>query len=1119
MPSLDRSLRKDLENAVKKARRVAETGARQAIEQLGVSRSEPWSSMSPSDRQLRNRLRAHGRQLGDRRDDKSGAQATDRLVSECAYEHWHRLLFARFLAENELLIEPGSGMPMSLDECKELAREQGADWLALASEFAEKMLPQIFRAGDPALEVTLPPERRQELEAILESLPPAVFTADDSLGWVYQFWQAERKDEVNASEKKIGADELPAVTQLFTEDYMVLFLLHNTLGAWWARKVLQNRPDLAVSATTEEQLRSACALPGLNWEFLRFTKHEGVWRPAAGDFASWPTAAKNITVLDPCMGSGHFLVFALRILVALRAQEESLSVEAATHAVLKENLFGLELDPRCTQIAAFNLAFTAWRMIGHRALPRLNLASSGLGVNAREADWIALAGGDVRAEGAMRKLYGLFQQAPTLGSLIEPARVGGELFVSGYVAARPLLGAALAKETRDEVSQELAVAGQGVAAAADLLVRSFTLVVTNVPYLGRGKQDDVLRDYCERLHADAKTDLATCFVDRTLSFCTPGGTIALVTPQNWLFLAAYTDFRTRLLQRERWNSVARLGPRAFETISGEVVNVALFVASREVGHETPFAGIDVSSCGSALDKANALRSGELRPTTQAEQLRNADAAIIVGEERAGRPLREVAKCWQGIVTGDDNRFVFQFWEFPCKTPEWEWLQMPPQETVLHTGREAVIRWEQGRGDLHINSSAHNFPSRQMLGRPGIAMQRMKQLNATLFTGEVFGDHVAPIVPDDPLLVPALWCFCSSPEYREALREYDSTLKAAVGAFLKVSFDRERWTKEAAARYPNGLPAVGSADPTQWVFGGGAVGAAALQVAVATLVGFRWPSHVPAGAQHADDDGIVCVPPLRGELPAPDGLQSILLTQLPQGVGPAKVLADAGHGSGTLESWLRDTFSEQHCEIFHHRPFVWQVWDGLKNGFSALVNYHRLAAPHGEARRMLEKLIYTYLGDWIDRQRADQRSGVEGADARVAAAEHLKKELERILEGEPPYDIFVRWKPLHEQPIGWEPDLNDGVRVNIRPFMTAKPLNARGRNACILRVPPKITWHKDRGKEPSRSKTDFPWFWGWDGQCSNFLGGGKFDGNRWNDLHYTRAVKLAARDRAGRGGKS
>ena len=122
MASLDRTLRKQLENKVKDARRVAEVGARQSIEQLAVHHHEPWGTLSPDQRKLRNRLRAHGRQLGDRLDERKGTQPIERLVGECAYEHWHRLLFARFLAENDLLVEPQSGMALSLDECRELAR-------------------------------------------------------------------------------------------------------------------------------------------------------------------------------------------------------------------------------------------------------------------------------------------------------------------------------------------------------------------------------------------------------------------------------------------------------------------------------------------------------------------------------------------------------------------------------------------------------------------------------------------------------------------------------------------------------------------------------------------------------------------------------------------------------------------------------------------------------------------------------------------------------------------------------------------------------------------------------------------------------------------------------------
>jgi hypothetical protein len=210
--------------------------------------------------------------------------------------------------------------------------------------------------------------------------------------------------------------------------------------------------------------------------------------------------------------------------------------------------------------------------------------------------------------------------------------------------------------------------------------------------------------------------------------------------------------------------------------------------------------------------------------------------------------------------------------------------------------------------------------------------------------------------------------------------------------------------------------------------------------------------------------------------------------------------------------LFDHFFEEHCELFHQRPFVWHIWDGRRDGFNVLVNYHRLAASNGEGKRLLSKLTYSLLGDWIDSQRFDQKAGVEGSDARLAAAEHLKSELHRILEGEPPYDLFVRWKKVSEQTIGWEPDINDGVRINIRPFMMARPLGARGKNACILRVMPKIKWDKDRGKEPQRSKDDYPWLLGWDGSSQDFSGSAAFDGNRWNDLHYTNGFKLAARDR-------
>ena len=168
----------------------------------------------------------------------------------------------------------------------------------------------------------------------------------------------------------------------------------------------------------------------------------------------------------------------------------------------------------------------------------------------------------------------------------------------------------------------------------------------------------------------------------------------------------------------------------------------------------------------------------------------------------------------------------------------------------------------------------------------------------------------------------------------------------------------------------------------------------------------------------------------------------------------QLIEETGSKKKNLADWLRDDFFKQHCALFGKRPFIWHIWDGQRDGFSALVNYHRLD------HKNLERLTFSYLGtDWVERQRAAVKDEVAGAEKRLAAALELQDKLEAILEGEPPYDIYVRWKELGEQPIGWNPDLNDGVRLNIRPFV----------EAGVLRSKFTIHWKKDRGKNPDGSE--------------------------------------------------
>ncbi|MBR4984890.1 MAG: N-6 DNA methylase, partial [Proteobacteria bacterium] len=1057
MQHLDRTLRNQLEAAINEAREIAEKAARAALEQLGVQEAAPYDFLDEDARKLRRKLRSHGRRLGDILLDKR--QTLDNLIEDVAYQHWHRMLFARFLAENDLLMYPDPDDPVAvtLEECEELANDEGASngW-ELAARFASQMLPQIFQLDSPIFELSLPPEHQHKLENIVSTIPAETFKASDSLGWVYQFWQSKRKKSVNDAEVKIGAKELPAVTQLFTEPYMVEWLLRTS------------------------DLSSLPRLAGASHPLSPPPMREG---------------KGGIKILDPCCGSGHFLVAAFLKLVPLRMAQEGLSARDAVDAVLRENIYGLELDFRCVQIAAFALALAAWQYPdagGYRPLPELNIACSGLAISAPKDEWTSLAKGSRDLEHVLGTLWEQFKEAPTLGSLIRP-EAGldkRDLFSLKWCQVRPLLKQALAGESDDD-KNEMGVAAQGIVKAAELLTMRYDFIVTNVPYLSRNKQGEVLRAYCEKNYPEGKSDLATVFMERCLDLCVTSGTVCAVLPQNWLFLGAYKAYRKKMLENHTFQWIARLGEGGFDSSAAAGAFTVLCTISRGAAPEDHLIhGLDVSAFRAPHEKAAALQTQPVQTVSQKKQLENPDARITLEEgEGKVKLLSEYAEGLVGLQTSDDPLFVINYWEIDyINNMIWEYIQNSPDnidDLKFYSGQTQLVRWEQGKGLLLSLPSAYPTKGLKALGKFGIALQRMRVILPYIYGKERFHQNVAVLVPHNPDHLAAIWCYCSSPEYNENVRMVDQALKVTNATLVKVPFDLERWQKVAEERYPHGLPKPYSDDPTQWIFHGHpcksvvwddekkwtAFGplrydSTVLQVAVARILGYRWPFEngpippppFPVGAggengalcdesrqilnslsifdKFVDDDGIACIPAVRGEAPLADRLLNLLVAAYGDawsGDTLSTLLANSDHAGKSLESWLRDKIFVQHCKLFQNRPFIWQIWDGQRDGFSALVNYHTLT------HKKLEVLIYTYLGDWIARQRQDIVDGIDGAQERLDAAESLKKKLELILEGEAPYDIFVRWKPLEKQPIGWEPDLNDGVRLNIRPFMTVPPV--------------------------------------------------------------------------------
>lgn len=1056
MTVLSRDARAALDEAIQEARRRAELGAKKVLVILGVEEEKKPAHLSPEQAEVRRQLRAEARRLGSFED----------LVRSMAYEQWHRMLFARFLAENDLLIHPEFGVPVTLAECEEIAREEGRDRWEVAADYAAGMLPGIFRRESPLTRVRYATEDTAALQAILARIPEEAFRAEDALGWTYQFWQTEKKKEVNASGRKIEGYDICAVTQLFTEPYMVQFLLQNTLGAWW----LHLHPE---SPLREE------------WRYYR----EGVHH----DFSAWPESPAELKILDPCCGSGHFLVAAFHMLLAMR-RELGEETEDAIRGILEDNLHGLEIDPRCIQIATFSLALEAWKAgfsPTESYLPVPNLACTGIPIRAKKEEWLSLAGGDGLLEGVLEQYYDLFKNADTLGSLI---RVDNQLTLVDPKTLEKKFTQALRRErdTGDPVAETFGETGHGVLKAAGLLSRRYDYVITNVPYLTRGKQGDLLRSFIEEHHPLGKNDIATAFLERCLAFCRPGGKVSIVLPQNWLFLISYRRFREHLLKNERWDLLVRLGGGGFDSPAA----AGAFAILLNITHTKPpeghlLCGLDVSEEREAAAKARSLLDAEMTCVEQAGQLENLDARIILENIDYDILLENKAVSYKGITTGDDPKYRRFFWELIDHTKEIRFFQSTVKATRYFGGCESVILYESMTNPIQ---EGVYIRAKEAIGKKGVIISQMGLLRASQYFGTTFDTNAGAIIPHDPSHLPAIWCFCSSPDYNIAVRKIDQSLKVTNATLVKVPFDLDHWQKVAAEKYPHGLPEPYSNDPTQWIFHGHPcrsviwdeetkmlargplrTDGTVLHVAIARLLGYRWPAELDQDMEladlqreivaesekllpFADRDGIVAIPSVRGEGRLVDRLRALLAAAY----GPAwsphiedELLRQAGYtkrdGSlkGDLEGFLRDEFFASHCKLFGNRPFIWQVWDGTKDGFSVLLNYHKLD------RRNLERLTYTYLGAWITQQRADVEDEVPGAERRLAAAEDLKERLATILEGEAPYDIFVRWKPLHEQPIGWDPDLNDGVRLNIRPFV----------EAGVLRSKPRINWKKDRGKDP------------------------------------------------------
>jgi len=369
------------------------------------------------------------------------------------------------------------------------------------------------------------------------------------VGWLYQFYISEKKDEVMARKKAVPKEDIPAVTQLFTPHWIVRYLVANSLGRLW----MLNRPN----SRLRERMEYYIEPEEKETDFLRISSPE------------------EIKICDPACGSGHMLVYAFDLLYAIY-EEEGYDPPEIPRLILEKNLYGIEIDERAGELAAFALFMKARenyrRFFKNPVQPNICVLENIKFEDEELETYMDKIGRDLFTADLQETLH-QFEEADNFGSLIRPEltdvrdmlRIMGDKDVGGDL---------LLHSFHERVLQTLE--------QADYLSPKYHVVVTNPPYMGGGMNPQ-LKEFARKNYPDSKSDLFAMFIDRNLDLIRPNGLMAMITMQSWMFLSSFEKLRQNLLSRDTILSMAHLGPRAFDSIGGEVVQTTAFVIRNRPG--------------------------------------------------------------------------------------------------------------------------------------------------------------------------------------------------------------------------------------------------------------------------------------------------------------------------------------------------------------------------------------------------------------------------------------------------------------------------------------------------------------------------------------------------------
>ncbi|WP_328660727.1 BREX-1 system adenine-specific DNA-methyltransferase PglX [Nocardia salmonicida] len=506
-------------------------------------------------------------------------------------------------------------------------------------------MPFIFEREGDYTELLIPANLLADDSALSRSVK--VLTEDvchdvEVIGWLYQFYISERKDEVFAGfkkNKKADADEIPSATQLFTPHWIVRYLVENSVGRLW----MLNHPE----SRLVDQMDYYIAPVAEEIDFLEINGPE------------------DLTVIDPACGSGHMLTYAFELLYAIY-EEEGYTPSQIPGLILTNNLFGTEIDPRAGALAAFALTMKA---AAKRKLFLKNAVEPNICVldpitfAPYELDYLVTEDGDRQAEVAF---WNQFAEADTFGSLVRPVP---------ELTSRLSRHLVTLEDSGDLLRANVIDRAGNLLRQAKVLTADYAAVVANPPYMSSGNMCSSLSEMARRAYPRTKANLYAMFIERCLDLASFGGVVGMITMESWMFLGSYVALRNDIRRANTLLSMAHLGAGAFDSISGEVVATCAFVILKAPGGATKSAFIRLVDAPNEAIKASILRSAAHEPSHPHRYA--VDSKVLVEipggiyaywlQKAAIRAfalgtVRDHAKSEGAVKTGDNARFLRKHWE-------------------------------------------------------------------------------------------------------------------------------------------------------------------------------------------------------------------------------------------------------------------------------------------------------------------------------------------------------------------------------------------------------------------------------------------------------------------------